>query len=286
MNTHRTFDLAYWINERYDIKLRRDQGLPPPWTGDGVMQTVRWCNVHREDDAVTRWMRQNWHYNGTHPVWWWVLGRMLNYIPTLEVLTPDNWMSQRFGPAEIADVLKEGRRRGKKIFTSAYTISTCGKSMDKIDYVVDWVVARVKETEELDEKTGNTAWGSLKGAWEWMQQVDGLGSFLAAQVVADLKNTPGHPLQDAPDWWGWAAPGPGSLRGLNWYFQHRPDGTITPRMFNSAISEAYEEVMPLVHDRVPRIGMQDFQNCLCEFSKYMKVKNLNGHVRNKYRPAG
>ena len=272
------FDLSYWINERYDIKCRRESGLPPPWTGDPIMAGVRWCNVHREDDAVTRWMRQSWNYQGTHPVWWWVLGRMLNYTPTLALIMSEP--EDRRELTWVSSLLKDERANGNKVFTSAYTISTCGKSMDKIDYVM-----RVVKDVQAQEHPGDLMkFSTLQNTWERLQGVDGLGSFLAAQVVADLKNTKGHPLQDAPDWWQWAAPGPGSLRGLSWYYRNSPEG-VTPRMFKSAIEQCYSEVMPLVHERVPRISMQDFQNCLCEFSKYMKVKHLNGHVRNKYRPG-
>jgi len=43
-------------------------------------------------------------------------------------------------------------------------------------------------------------------------------------------------------------------------------------------------VDPRIDPSVPRISNQDFQNCLCEFSKWCKVKYLGGHVRNTYNP--
>jgi hypothetical protein len=175
----------------------------------------------------------------------------------------------------MSNLLKNMRDKGVKIFTSAYTISTCGESMDKIDYVMR-VVADVKE--------GN--WNDFKGyplqrAHERLMEVKGLGSFLAAQVVADLKNTAGHPLRDAPDWYTWAAHGPGSLRGLEAYFGTR----VTPSGFATAIAQAWGEAKPKLPEHLHDLHMQDFQNCMCEFSKYIRVREGNGHVRNKYAPG-
>ena len=149
--------------------------------------------------------------------------------------------------------------------------------MDKIDYVMGVVgVAKKVFGDGHDFLIGDT----LASWHEAMLRVNGLGSFLAAQVVADLKNTVGHPLQDAPDWHTWCAPGPGSLKGLEEYFGKR----ITPSTFYRHIEQCRDEVIGLVDRSVPSIHMQDFQNCLCEFSKYERVKK-GGHVRNKYRPG-
>lgn len=270
-------ELAFWINERYAILERRRAGTKPPWTMDPIMQRVRFCNVHREDDATTMWMRKNWS-NHQSPVWWFVLGRMVNYIPSLNEIVENvpPWDHDDNLPSVI-DVLKSRRLAGDKVFTSAYTISTAGRSMDKVDYMLE-VVQETRQCENgfLDS--------SLHEMHQSLTQIKGLGSFLAAQVVADMKNTKGHPLQAAPDWWEWSAPGPGSLRGLNWFFKDDYEFSITPAKYRWAADKACAMTMPYVHDYIPRIGMQDFQNCLCEFSKYMKVKHEGGHVRNTYTP--
>jgi len=263
-------ELAYWINERYKMKLRKenpgDNLWAYGWSNDPYMGTVRYCNVHREDDAVTRWLAEHWRPQH-HEVWEIVLARMVNYTPTLEYINQDILDLET-----IKKNLKDRRAAGEKVFTSAYTISTCGKSMDKIDYVIDWVVQAVQERGELWEEPI-----TLEKCHRQLTYIDGLGSFLAAQVVADLKNTAGHPLQTAPDWWTWCAPGPGSLKGLQAFYGAK----IAARTFANDIKEAWMCMEGLIDRRVPRIGMQDFQNCLCEFSKYVRVKE-GGHVRNRY----
>src|SRR4051812_18417786 len=50
----------WWINERHAIYLRRQAGQPFPWTTDAILQRYRFCNVFRELDTVTVWLRQNW----------------------------------------------------------------------------------------------------------------------------------------------------------------------------------------------------------------------------------
>lgn len=292
-------ELAYWINEREQMRIRKEnnrytssypQGelsLRYGYSADPHMGTVRYCNVHRENDKVTRWMRENWSTKDS-PVWWFVLGRMLNYIPTLEDIVEFGVYGPGRGPDVLpsldglADGLKARRDAGEKVFTSAYTISTCGKRMDKIDYVTDWVCGGIVKHFGISGTRPYPDGPDTLDYWHRMLTcVDGLGSFLAAQVVADLKNTPGHPLQTAPDRATWCAPGPGSLRGLQ-AFWSRP---VTPRTFAKDIQECYAATMPLVDNSVAFIDMQDFQNCLCEFSKYDRVSRGAGHARNKYTPG-
>lgn len=271
-----TAELAYWINERDRIRRARARGQPSPWTEDPVFNTVRFCNVHREHDKVTQWIRENWN-RGADPAWKFVLGRMINLPESLEEVLIGWQQHPSEDVLERAAVdLKIERSLGKKIFTSAYTISTCGQRMDKVDYVLS-VVRSV-------QRLGYPDYRSCAATSNFLQQVDGLGSFLAGQVVADMKNTPGHPLATAPDFDTFCVPGPGSLRGLGWWYGEDPE-CVTRSRFDDVIAACYDAVMPLVDPEVGNIDMQDFQNCLCEFSKYMKLKrDPHAHVRNKYDP--
>ena len=269
---NRTVDLAFWINERYSMKMRRDAGLPAPWTGDRIMATTRFCNVHREDDKVTKWLAENWRPRYSK-VWHILLARLINNVPTLELLLP-----QMENLGAMKQVLLE-RRKKSTIFGSAYTVSTCGLSMDKVDYIFDCVIMP-SQRKDIDGFWNTVCEpGSLAQACEDLQRLHGVSTFMAGQLIADLKNTRGHMLENAPDWWTWAAPGPGSLRGLSEYFR-RP---VTASGFTNALTLCYNEVQPLICNYVPRLHMQDFQNCMCEFSKYVRVKN-GGHARNRYTP--
>lgn len=281
---NKTEELAYWINEREYMRRRKEapedhEPLHPPYSKDPAMANVRYCNVHREDDKVTRWIAKNWRNpNAASPnlTLGMVAARMINWPETLFAIGYPDADFKRWANTAKREmrVYQEG---GSKVWTSAYTISTCGRAMKKEDYVFDHVL---KQVAERDWPT-DPPFPSLSKSHRALMEVDGLGSFLAAQVIADLKNTPGHWLEQAPDFWTWSAPGPGSLRGLEAYFGHR----VTSSNYQKSIEQCYNETIPHVFPYVGKIHMQDFQNCLCEFSKYMRVKEGDGRVRNKY-PRG
>lgn len=277
---NRIEELVYWITERDAMRMRKDTGQKPAWkygwSDDPHMGLVRYCNVRREDDKVTRWLAQHWRPEH-HAVWEIVLARMINYIPTLEAMLPALTTAEPI--ANAFGIMRARRGEGMKVWTSAYTISTCGASMDKVDYVMGVVQAvKVYEEDRLMSWDNPTNPGTLARAHAELVKFDGLGSFLAAQVVADLKNTQGHPLQNATDWHTWSAHGPGSLKGLSEYF----GAPITPKGYAKAIAVCWNETKPCLPVHLQDLHMQDFQNCMCEFSKYMRVKR-GGHARNKYQ---
>jgi hypothetical protein len=122
---------------------------------------------------------------------------------------------------------------------------------------------------------------TLQEMYFWLRgDSSGLGPFMTAQLVADLKYLPF--MRDVPDWWTWAEPGPGSMRGMN-VLLGRP-------MFQSwKASEWLLEVQALratENERLPELGpfhAQDTQNHLCEFSKFTKVALNLGRPRQIYR---
>lgn len=274
----RTAELAYWINERENMKLRRHDIASLPcwkhgWSDDPHMGTVRYCNVRREDDKVTQWLAEHWRPDH-HQVWEILLARLINNTPTLAKLLPD--LRVKSALECVRDTLKQRRVEGNTIFGSAYTVSTNGLSMDKVDYIIDKVLHPARNRQPQFDKVWYKGM-TLESAANDLMCLHGVSTFMAGQLVADLKNTAGHPLTSAPDWYSWATPGPGSLRGLTAYYG-RP---ITAKVFPTAIQECWRDVQPILGPHVPKLHMQDFQNCLCEFSKYARVKE-GGHARNKY----
>ena len=112
-----------------------------------------------------------------------------------------------------------------------------------------------------------------------------VGSFIAGQVVADLKYV--RPLKDAPDFWSWAAMGPGSMRGLNYVIGLDPETKWKQNLFLERLQELAVLIEPLVKKAgMERLHNQDLQNCLCEFSKYEKVRLGHGRPRSLYDGRG
>ena len=275
MLTFNQKQLVYWITEREWIRTRKELGQPKPWSMNPVMQETYFCNVNREDDKVTKWLRENWTYQAAPEVYDFamVVARIFNLPDTLgEIGQPmvdlDNWLWD-------ADTILSNRKvYNKRIWNGAYIISTNGKKIDKLSYclsLLDKVAINPRITYNCK---------TLKEAHTELMKLEGLASFLAGQVVADLKNSPGHPLQQAPDWNSFSAPGPGSLRGLEWFWEEK----VTGKNYQDRIQEASQILeYELPESILDFLCMQNLQNCFCEYDKFMRVTNGTGRSKRKYK---
>ena len=254
-------EMVYWITERENMRVRKEAGGTWPFSTDPKMANNRYTNVRREDDKVTKWIAENMRYPRENLSKWMCLARMFNYIPSL--LDIKNSVPE-WDVTAIVEVLDRRIEAKQKTWSSAYMITTCGKRMNKVDYVVDHVSDRVPDVE--DKQTCEEAYYKLL-------TVDGLGSFLAGQIIADLKNTSGVGLFSAPDKQRFSVPGPGSLRGLTYFY----GASVTVTGYNAAIERAWQLVKPELPIELQDLSMSDFQNCFCEFGKFMR-----GYGRNRY----
>lgn len=242
----------HYVRERQLIHERRSAGLPAPWTTDRILQVHHFCNNRREDDRVTKELRKAVQAYTLHTAphyslpATYALARLFNLPSTVRLA-----LSAINCGHHWPRVVKQHREAGYKTFHTAYVVSTCGKVIDKVDYVA----GVVENVQKLDVPTA-----SLAEAFDSLRSVDGLGSFLAGQLVADLKND--RYLAEAHDWWTWSSMGPGSKKGLD-------------ILFGKGTSERnYEERMEMLRAALPediaamKFHAQDLQNTLCEFSKY------------------
>jgi hypothetical protein len=257
--------LLYWMDERENIRVKKEAGDPKPWSEDPVFQQTYFCNVHREDDRVTKWIRGAYSPYVGHELFVpnIILSRFLNWPPSLEAIGYlDDW-----DPTWVKIRLNHIKNEGKKVWGNAYVVTTHGIKMDKMDYLCD----RVMPTMLMSTKLPTT---TLADAATHLQLVEGISTFMAGQVVADLKNTEGHPLKDAPDWLTFALPGPGSRRGMAWlYGENVREGLWYSHLLDVQIKIALSGW---------KICAQDLQNCLCEFDKYMRVKTQSGRSKRGY----
>lgn len=258
--------LKYWIKERERIRAAKERGAPRrTWTEDPILAKFHFCNVHRQDDRGTKEIQAvvkdfDFHVEDLPLVY--TIARMLNSAQSLRVFLTGG-----------LEGLKNYRDAGNKIFHVAYVVSTCGKSMDKIDYV-DYVSKNVGASFRGFYRSDLTC----VEVYKKLLKVDGLGTFLAAQVVADLKND--RYLVNATDKHSFAAIGPGSKKGMDYLLipGKRP---TNDRNFLEYLGWLRHSLNRDPVIKAMEIDNQDLQNCLCEFSKYM------GHLlhekrRNRY----
>lgn len=247
--------LEHWIRERENIRLKREANFPKPWTDDPILQKYHFCNVRRQDDRGTKEIQEIGHRVGVDRLpWFYTMARLLNYAPSVEIVEK----CKNQPPQSLINQLQAQ----KKIFHTAYVVSTCGKKMNKVEYVV----GLGEQVKKLDLRTN-----SCLMAFKQLNTIGGMGSFLSGQVIADLKND--RYLTTAADKKTFAVMGPGSRKGLNYIY----GGGTTMSNFYSRLNTVRVE---LYNRSVPLPDMQDLQNCMCEFSKYMRHKNgERGRVR-------
>jgi len=262
--------LRYWIKERELIRSKRERGDPKPWTTDPILQKYRFCNVHREDDRVTRWIRQSWGGWVDHPNYTlgMAIARFFNWPDTLDELGfPLVW-----DPTVALKKVQNRAARGEKVWSSAYIVSTNGVDMLKSPYIIKYVLDPIAKAayRPLEGDTLSKVSGVLLNFY-------GVSNFLAGQIVADLKNTKGHPLTRALDLKTWCISGPGSLRGMNRCMGQRLNRSIRELEFRTRVNILRECVK-----NVADVDAQDMQNCLCEFDKYVRASSGEGRPRQNY----
>lgn len=264
------FDLLmHWITERYAIYARKELQYPAPWSTDPILPHYRFCNVHRENDRVTKWIAKYWRDEGgrfhDNPDLWFalVVARLFNNPLALD------WIAANvlpFEPEAIRKKLKDIKAKGMTVFNAAYIVSTNGHKMDKIDYLLDRVLKPLWKDRNRLRPSGDAtlaSWAKL------LQEYDGFAGFMTGQVIADLKYV--EPLLNAEDWWTFAVSGPGSRRGLNRMFGKDVEKSWNEMLWHATLMELRDRVNEQLPDHIPQLHAQDMQNCLCEFDKYVRA---------------
>lgn len=268
-------DLLYWVEERENIRTKKEAGQFPPWTADPIMAENRWCNVRREHDKVTKFVTK-WaegHFLHTLPFGFCV-ARLVNWPDTLELLGyPSKGWDQDYRQHWLK-VFGDLRAEGRKAWTGAYMVTG---GFSKGGETKEVIIARV-----------------LDGAWERCMEFEvwkpnslrdaattlttpGMGQFLVAQVLADLKNTP--VLSKADDWWSWCAPGPGSTMGLNFIHDRPRTKALDILQFQEEVNKV-REILQQYAGLI--LCAQNTQNCLCELSKYIRARYFGERLKNRY----
>lgn len=271
----RVKDLVRFIKAREAARVAKEAGKP--YTGDAIVATYRFCNMHREDDRVTRWIADNWRDpNKDDPHLWFAMcvARMgLNSIDSMADLEyPVPWR-----PKQFLAMVKRRIEKGLKIYGPAYMIATPNWSGPKHNFLVERLLGPLwDQRKTLAPQLGDT----LQSFHGRLHAVLNVGSFTAAQVVADMKYV--APLSEASDWAEWAAPGPGSRRGLNRVCLRHIDTPWKDQDWLATLQRLRKAVKSLM----PKFELhaQDLQNCLCEFDKYERARLGEGKPKQIYTP--
>ncbi len=274
-------------SERYNIHKKRETGAAQPWTADAIFQQYRFCNLFREHDKVTIWIRRNWREPfANHPnlPFAMALARLINWPPTLEEIGfPKRWQ-----PHKVEDLLFSRKHLGEKVYTGAYLLGAVPTGVPRQAYLVWEVLDQLKDALKAVE-TSVFLGDRLETAWRNFRKHKGIGDFLAYEIVSDLRHT--KYLQKAKDIRTWANAGPGALRGLTrlWGYQpktQRIDGYSFPKRH---AQKAMQDLLAMHKDAtrpyafMPAWEMREVEHWLCEFDKYERIRLEQG-VLEKFTP--
>ena len=305
----------YWISERHSIFLKRQQGLPKPWTTDPILRDYKFTNPFRENDRGTVWLRENFldkHREITHSflcdyplktqneedcscgMFSHVLSlvafnicfyRMFNWWGTGERI---GWQT-KWEPNEVKAKLELAMLSGEQVFTGAHIVySPPGRQ--KIDAIVDvcsdlyymCFAAGALITCAREEKR-------LQTVFEALTMIHCVGGFMAYEMVSDMRHT--RLLEDATDIMTWANPGPGAKRGLQRLGKlYKRDTEAIQSMRELLLDSQFSECgSPRKYcsairlgSHVPQLEMRDIEHSLCEFDKYCRVKFGEGLPRGRF----
>lgn len=271
------FDYAI---ERQNILLKRRAGLPKPWTADPVLRQYRFCNVYREDDVVTEWVRDNIraHYVDKDLVFNLMLARLFNLPSTLERLDAagvlGSWNKAKAKRA-LAGI------KGPTVNAAYIVIGDPGYSKgDGICEILDDIF-KIRGELYSDVVAHNT----LEDAVRILGAPRRMGAFLAYEVACDLRYTP--VLANATDIMTWANPGPGAARGLSRMVgQHKHFFNSNGRADRATMNELMRELLMLSKRYLPKgwkpWEMREVEHTLCEYDKYLRAKTGEGRPKQRY----
>lgn len=257
--------LVYWITERESIRLKKEAGEPRPWTDDDILNTYRFCNVRRMDDRVSQWLLKNWYEpyrDHKNIVLACVLARHFNQPSTLEAIGfPEVWNRQTVGRMfERVEKL----RLERAVFNGAYMIRAGSDWSNKVEMVF------YETVQQFVPQLSDLVFHSVESAVTCFSCYRNLGTFMAGQIVADLRWATSWRFKDRLRW---AAIGPGSRRGMNRLLGRDIKSFMGQEEFNHWFgTEVLENVKSLIPRSISkRLEAIDYQNCLCEFDKYERT---------------
>lgn len=304
----------YWISERHAIYLRRQRGLPKPWTDDPILRDYKFTNPFRENDRGTVWLRENFlkphDINPEHVlahdtncyyrrgdalincscgidnrnlselafnICWY---RMFNWWGTGELLGwQTSWDAER-----IKERLRVELRNGRQVFTGAHIVYS-PPGQPKIDAIVDVCADLYHMCFAGDALIVSAREDrSLEAVFNGLREVHCVGGFMAYEMVTDMRHT--RLLRDAKDIMTWANLGPGARRGLmRLGMPYKPEKAALNSM-RELLARAHYDLRAWSKETgencLPVFELRDIEHSLCEFDKYCRVKFGEGEPRAKF----
>lgn len=305
----------YWIHERHAIYLRKEAGQDKPWTDDEILQNYFFTNPYRENDKVTKWFREKVRgplSEDPRVVFATIAFRWFN-LPETGLTLMGHWpagtkdevkwrkegrrsvpdrpnLLLEWDPKEALRRLAEVRSMKRPVFTGAFMINSPGGE-PKLEAIIRRVTNVWEDREALRAAITEPEQKPLrlKDAHRFLLRYEGLGGFMAYEVVCDLRYT--EWLRNAPDKMTWCNPGPGAIRGA-----YRVKGIDFPKgnnsssppkpkdwdRFTAGLLLTCRRRLGSMNNTAPDFEMREVEHSLCEFDKYERMLWGDGRAKRVY----
>lgn len=261
LDVDRGLEFIAFIKERHAVYTRRMAGEPGPWTDDPILRSRKFTNVFRWldpgsqfvindlmcDDPETFLMRCFLYRHTNLPEAWRAYLRDTGHYPGLDDLD------------DIRDFWQGYKHEGGRVFSGAYMIypqsSTPGT--DKIYSIIDL-------TKRLRDKGVFTYFvnvNSQDDRFRSLRQNKGVADFMSMQILTDF----GYSTEFRED--QFVVPGPGAKKGAAFL------GIPAPEAIDLFWLTMLKEDSLEVDGENRFISKMDIQNCLCEYSKYVRYQS-------------
>lgn len=287
-----------WARERHSIFLKRSEGVTKPWTKDPFLSSYRFCNVYRQIDTVSLWIKENVidKYEDTPYLWYLLaISRSINHVPTIKnILDARAWDD----PDHMYKIMCDMKERGEQIFTGAYLVNSVFQPYDgdvpreKHYYMAYLNLGKLYENRR-EVSPGMKI--SMESAVETLKTQRGYGPFVAYQIAVDLSYSSKW-LKDCEDMNTFNSPGPGTKRGLDRLFGGASKTTGFTKQKDAWYSEKIQELFQMFQKQKywkitsddPMTGfspveMSNVSNCLCETDKILRLYLDEGRPRSRYQ---
>lgn len=266
-----------FVVERHQIWESRQVGAPQPWTDDPVLATRKFTNVFRLLDPGSQFVIKDLLEPGLPDEEF--LMRCFLYRHTNLPSAWRAWLDDTGQMPLIEDLyefevfLLDHAASGQSVFSGAYMIypqsSTPGTN--KIQSILDLTRRVVPELIDDFYRAGDQ-----QSRFAALRKHKGVADFMSMQILTDFGYGTGFRENE------FVVPGPGARKGAA---ALGLSGEEAIEWGYSSISQM--DQMPMIWGSGNRghfLSKMDVQNCLCEFSKYVRFSNKPSPQKT-YAPA-
>ncbi|KMY68346.1 hypothetical protein AAU61_01230 [Desulfocarbo indianensis] len=268
----------YWAAERQNIFFARLAGQPEPYTDDPILQEYKFTNAFRASDRTSQYLiryviypQDNIDYSPEDTVFRVLLFKRFNLISTWQ------WIAKHFFPVMLegfeldryVDAFEQLHEQVGSVYSTAYNAGRVqGPHPSK--YGNHLLALKQAERSGLFQRILEA--NSLRRVANLIQDMPGVGSWLAYQYSIDLNYTPYINFSED----SYVSCGPGARSGITKCY-----GDIPPTGFEDAVRHMVDS-----QDWLPAqygydfknlfgrpLHLIDCQNIFCELAKYTRISH-------------